>query len=158
MLLHEHPVNLQRERAGRSAANSLWFSCGGTLPRPREPRPAIRTCATSGIATALAAWADSPARALPARLGDALDEARGAESIVVALDSRLDVTTLEQAWAAPAWAALAAGRLASVSILADGAGTAAAWQLRRPGLRQRLAARFRRHDLAALLAVAETPG
>jgi hypothetical protein len=158
MLLHEHPVNRDRERAGRPPANSLWFSCGGTMPVRREPRPEIRTYAAAGIATALAAYAGSPARPLPVRLDDALVEARGAESTVVALESGLDMAILEQSWAAPAWAALAAGRLESVSILADGAGTAAAWQLRRPGLRQRLAARFRRHDLAALFAIAGAPG
>jgi len=157
MLLHEHPVNLERERAGRSPANSLWFSHGGTLPARREPGPSIRTFAPEGITAALAAHAASPARALPTLLDDALGEGRGAEWIVVALDSALDLTAVEQRWTAPAWDALAAGRLDSVSILANGAGDAAAWHARRPGLRQRLAARFQRHDLAALLAAAEVP-
>jgi len=155
MLLHEHPVNLERERAGRPPANSVWFSGGGTLPARREPGPSIRTFATEGIAVALAAHAGSPARALPVLLDNALEEVRGAESIVVALDASHDVTAIEQTWAAPAWNALAAGRLDAVSILADGGGQAAAWQARRPGLRQRLAARFERHDLAALLADAD---
>ena len=32
MLLHDHPVNVERERAGRPQANCVWFSGGGTLP------------------------------------------------------------------------------------------------------------------------------
>ena len=32
MLLHTHPVNLQREAAGKLPVNSLWFWGGGQLP------------------------------------------------------------------------------------------------------------------------------
>ncbi len=45
MLLHEHPVNAARERAGRPPANSVWFSGGGTLPPRAAPASSIRTFA-----------------------------------------------------------------------------------------------------------------
>ncbi len=32
MLLHEHPVNAARERAGRAPANSVWLADGGSHP------------------------------------------------------------------------------------------------------------------------------
>jgi hypothetical protein len=38
MALHEHPVNLRRERSGQSAVNSLWIWGGGVAPELRvEP-------------------------------------------------------------------------------------------------------------------------
>jgi hypothetical protein len=151
MLLHEHPVNIERERAGRSPANSVWFSCGGTMPQP--PVPAVSTCtfAAAETAAALAAHVGSPARALPGRLGAAREAAGAAASMVVVLEPALDVATLEQAWAAPARDALAAGALESVTLLADDRGHAVAWHARRPGFWQRFAGRHQRHDLAALL-------
>jgi hypothetical protein len=158
MLLHEHPVNLARQRGGLPPANSLWFSGGGTLPRRNESEPSIRTFANGGIAAALGQFAGSPARAVPAAMAAALDEAAGAALVVVALDPPLDAVAVEAAWAAPAWSALAAGRLASVTLLTEAGGEAIAWHARRPGLWQRLSGRFRRGDLAALLAAGRAGG
>jgi len=158
MLLHEHPVNLERERAGQLPANSVWFSCGGTMPQPPVPAVAMRTFAPPGIAAALAAHAGSPARPLPGHLGLAREHAGGAESIVVALEGALDVAALERSWAAPARDALAGGALDSVTLLADDRGDAVVWRARRPGLWQRYAGRRKRRDLAALLGRAGMDG
>jgi hypothetical protein len=151
MLLHEHPVNIERERAGRSPANSVWFSCGGTLPQP--PVAAVATCtfAAAGTMAALAAHAGSPARALPGHLVAAREDAGAAASIVVALEPALDVATLERSWAAPARDGLAGGAFESVTLLADDMGDAVVWHARRPGFWQRFAGRRQRHDLTALL-------
>ncbi len=146
MLLHEHPVNLAREREGRAPANSLWFSGGGTLPpAPATPAP-IRTYANAGIAVALAAHAGFVARALPAGLDVVLIEAGASGSVVVALDPLADLRALESAWAAPAWSALAAGRIASVSLVADCHGEAVTWRAHRPGFWSRATARLRPPD------------
>ena len=154
MLLHEHPVNVERERIGRPPANSLWFSQGGTMPARSAPGPSMRTFATDDVAAALARHTGSAARAVPARLDDALADAEGAESIVVALPPPLDRASVERSWAAPARDRLAAGRLATVTVIAEDAGDAVVWHARRPGFRERIAGRFARHDLAALLAAA----
>jgi len=158
MLLHDHPVNIERERAGRSPANSVWFSCGGTMPQPPVPAVSIRTFAAAGTAAALAAHVGSPARALPRHLGAARAEAGGAASIVVVLEPALDVATLEQAWAAPARDALAAGAFESVTLLADDMGDAVVWHTRRPGLWQRFVGRHQRHDLGVILGGASRDG
>jgi hypothetical protein len=154
MLLHEHPVNVERERIGRPPANSLWFSHGGTMPARSAPGPSMRTFANDGVAAALAAHAASPARAVPARLDDALADAEGAESIVVALPPPLDWASVERSWAAPARKALAAGRLATVTLIADDAGEAVVWHASRPGFWKRIAGRLARRNLAAFLAAA----
>jgi hypothetical protein len=151
MLLHEHPVNAERERAGQAPANSVWFSCGGTMPRPPAPAVSIRTFAAAGIAAALAAHAGSPARALPGHLGTAREDAPGASAIVVALEPAIDIAALERAWAAPARDALARGAFDAVTLLAEDRGDAVVWRARRPGFWQRFAGRRQRRDLAALL-------
>jgi hypothetical protein len=151
MLLHEHPVNLERERAGRAQVNGFWFSQGGTLPPRRHVATTIATFAGDGIAVALAAFAGAPAHSLPDDLSGALAAAPSAESIVAALDPALDLASIERAWATPARAALAAGSLDSVQILAQSTGDAIIWHVGRPGLWQRIAGRFEARDLRALL-------
>jgi hypothetical protein len=158
MLLHEHPVNVERERAGQSPANSVWFSCGGTMPQPPMPAVSIRTFAAASIAAMLAAHVGSPARALPGHLGAAREDAGGAASILVALEPGLDVAALERSWTAPARDALAGGAFDAVTLLADDMGDAVVWHARRPGLWQRFAGRHQRHDIAALLDAAESDG
>jgi len=158
MLLHEHPVNMERERSGRPPANSLWFSHGGTMPARSAPGPSMRTFANDGDTAALAMYAGSAARAVPAHLDDALADAEGAESIVVALPSPLEWASIERSWAMPAREALAAGRLATVTLIAEDAGDAVVWHANRPGFRERIAGRFARRNLAALLAAARRDG
>ncbi len=155
MLLHEHPVNLARERAGRPAANSLWFSGGGTLPRPPAPAPSIRTYATADVAVALAHFIGQPARPPRAHLDATLLDAGSAESIVVVLEGTREIAALERSWAAPARDALTRGALREVTVLCDDAGDAVIWRAERPGPWQRLTGRHRAHDLAALLDAAE---
>jgi hypothetical protein len=151
MLFHEHPVNIERERAGGASVNSVWFSGGGILPPRAAAGMRIRTWAKSGIATALALYAGAPARALPADLGAVLNTTHEDEDHVVALDAPLDLATVETAWAAKAWDALAAGVLETVTLIADGAGDAITWTARRPSHWQRLRQRFTKPDLEALL-------
>ncbi len=154
MLLHEHPVNLEREKSGRSPANSVWFSSGGMLPPRPAPGAPICTFANAGIAVALAAHGGTPARPLPANLDAALDGSLSAACIVVALAAEVGLTDIERSWADPARDALVAGRLGAVSILAHDAGDAVIWHASRPRLGQRIAGRFRRHDVAAEIAAA----
>jgi hypothetical protein len=154
MLLHEHPVNVEREKNGRPPVNSLWFSTGGVLPRRASPAPSIWTFANAGAAIALAAHTRTPARPVPGDIAGAFDIAPGAQLVVVALASEVAVSEVERSWAAPARDALATGRLAGVSILAQDAGCAFCWQASRPRLWQRIAGRARHRDLAAEIAAA----
>ena len=94
MLLHEHPVNVERERAGARSPTAPWFSGGGSFRRDHRP-PSIRTYATTGIAAALArlqALRCSPAQPTARRV----ERCGRADSIVVALDRALDVPAIER--------------------------------------------------------------
>jgi hypothetical protein len=138
MLFHDHPINVARERAGAASVNSVWFSGGGTMPRPAADRAPTRTWAHVEVVRALAAHAGSVAQPLPADLAPVLRHGRGGERLVVALDAPLDLAVVESAWGMPAWRALAAGKLESVTLLADGAGDALALRVPRPGLWARI--------------------
>jgi hypothetical protein len=157
MLLHEHPVNVERETRGLPPVNSLWFSSGGTLPRRPSPAPSIRTFANAGVTIALAAHIGVPAQPLPSSLADALAAASGANTVVVALAEDVAVAAVERSWAAPAGEALRADRLAAVSVFAAHAGEAVCWTAVRPRLWRRIAGRARRRDLATELAAALRP-
>jgi hypothetical protein len=161
MLLHEHPVNLARERQGRAPVSSIWLSGGGSLPERTSREASVHTWAESGIAVALARHAGAPAADLPNNLGPLLraTSRRGAltsahaqaETHVVAFDAPLDLDAIERMWAAPAWKGLLARTLVKVTLIADGEGEALAWTVRRPGLLARTRSRFAKHDLGALL-------
>ena len=152
MLLHEHPINVEREKNGRPPVNGIWFSAGGVLPPRPSPSPTIRTFASAGIAVALATHVGASAQPLPANIGAALADASGAGLAVVVLAPDAAADEIERSHAMPARDALARGRFEEVSILAQDAGDALCWRTRRPGLWQRIAGGARRHDLAALLA------
>jgi hypothetical protein len=72
MLLHEHPLNVEREKRRRPPVNGIWFSAGGVLPPRPSPSPSICTFANTGITVALAAHAGAPAQPLPASIVEAL--------------------------------------------------------------------------------------
>jgi len=154
MLLHEHPVNVEREKSGAPPVNGLWLSAGGLLPPRGSPPSAIRTYANSGIAVALAAQLDAPARPLPAHFAAAIDSGAGAKLVVVALASGAALTEIERAWALPSRDALASRRVEAISIVAEDAGDAVCWRARRPGVWQRFSGRVRPRDIAAELAAA----
>jgi hypothetical protein len=154
MLLHEHPVNVAREKNGRPPVNGIWFSAGGALPPRPSPAPAIRTLAGAGITVALAAHLGAWAQALPADIAEALDDARGAAVIVVELASDVGIAEIDRSYALPARDALARGRLEAIDVLARDAADALCWRARRPGLWRRIAGRAPHGDLAAALATA----
>jgi hypothetical protein len=66
------------------------------------------------------------------------------DGAVVVLDRATiaNATTIQSNWIDPAVAALERGTLASLSLLADGHGMAAAWNAQRPTWNRRAVARF----------------
>lgn len=124
MLLHDAPVNAEREAAGRLPANSVWPWGGGA--RPRTATAPARVIAadplTRGLArlAGAAAVADADGAALregPA--GTTLVADFGAREPLVhgEIDAWLEaVARLEHTWLAPALAALRAGRLQRLEL------------------------------------------
>ncbi|NIP74434.1 MAG: hypothetical protein GWO16_16145 [Gammaproteobacteria bacterium] len=128
MLLHGHPVNGDRERAGAPAINGVWFWGGGCIPKPPAPQWAC-------------VWAeDSTARGLARLAGTALEapppdgqrwlQGAGAGEHLVVLTQVYDpavsgdwpawgqaVSWMGQAWFAPLERALRRARLSALDVL-----------------------------------------
>ena len=94
-------------------------------------------------------------RALPGDLPAVRHNAGDADTIVVGLDRVVDMSELERAWALPARAELVGGLLDGVTLICDDGGDAVVWHAPAPGLWQRMAGRYRTHDLGALLDTAK---
>jgi hypothetical protein len=57
MLLHDHPVNIQRESKHQAAINSIWLSGGGFMPQPLPAENSIDVfVASSPLYHGLAQW------------------------------------------------------------------------------------------------------
>src|SRR2546427_13025592 len=82
MLLHEHPVNAEREARGEPALNSIWVWGGGGIDATKA-RPFSIVIADDPLARGLALAAGIPALALPKDAGSVL-AALGDEGRVLA--------------------------------------------------------------------------
>jgi hypothetical protein len=122
MLLHEHPVNVERARRGVPEINAVWFHGAGelrelqryALPQAFGDDLYLRGIYRLNDVEVTAAPLD--ARALLARL-------RSRAVAVVAAD---DVDVLEAAWIAPLSRALATGAIARLEIVIDRCGVTVA--------------------------------
>jgi hypothetical protein len=162
MLLHDHPVNQARESAGAAVVTGIWFSGAGRLADIDTPMATVT--ATSGriadVANGIARHGGGAIHALDdgddarrvvdrALSGAASTSAAPAFAIVVLpADDAKRGSALEPSWLAPSLAMLNRSRIAALSLVADGNGTAARWTAVRAGLWRRVvaAARSRRFD------------
>src|SRR6266487_3507462 len=85
MLLHEHPVNAEREARGELALNSVWFWGGGIIDAAKD-RPFSTVFGDDPLARGLALAAGIPARALPKNAGAMLAAAADEGVALVVLD------------------------------------------------------------------------
>jgi hypothetical protein len=144
MLLHEHPINEARERAGRAPVTGIWIWGGG-----REdwdaPLPAADWYAPDGragdVVRGLARRAGRDA-ALPRDALASMGPASALHAVLPPTRSETEATALDGAFLAPAAAALARGDLESIVLIADAGGPAYRWQATRPSLARRLRHRF----------------
>lgn len=150
MLLHSHPVNRERERTGKQPCNGVWFWGGGTLADVglvaafRAHAPEGRT---GDLLRGLARHAHGEALALPSSFEatiEAVPATRPATHVAAMLPRTADaaaLASLERAWLEPAMRWLERGRIASVTLVADGDGAGAAtWTARRPSMPARIRA------------------
>jgi len=118
MLLHEHPVNTEREARGARAVNSVWFWGGGTLDAPGA-RPFSIVLAEDPLARGLALAAGISARPLPGNAETLLSILAPEGAALVVLDS-LRSAALESDWFGPLLAALEDGRIGMLSLALSG--------------------------------------
>ena len=126
MLLHEHPVNAEREARGEPALNSIWLWGGGVIDAAKA-RPFSAVIAADPLARGLALAAGIPAHALP-KDADSVLAALGDEGrVLVVLDAPREAqlgerrTALERDWFLPLFAALKSGRIGMLTLHLGGA-------------------------------------
>jgi hypothetical protein len=152
MLLHEHPLNAEREAQGQPTVTGLWFWGGGAL-RDVGQAPVGFVAAAAGapgdLARGLAQRCevasrevhddDDLAHALDGSAAAGTKAQRSAYAIVVP-PAKLTPQRLESAWLAPALARLARGDVEALHLIADGNGRAGTWSAVRPTWWRRIAA------------------
>jgi len=147
MLLHAHAVNQAREARGELPVNGVWLWGGGRYTAVRG-RHFTAVAADETLALALAAHADIPCAPLPPDAGRWLAARAdlGARPLAV-LDALIAparrgdheawqsaLQALERAWIAPLIAALRAGDLAEIAVVAPTADGCHRFELRRRDL------------------------
>jgi hypothetical protein len=122
MLLHEHPVNAEREARGAPAVNSVWFWGGGILAAVTI-RPYSAVIGDDPLARGLALAAGIPNRGLPGRAEDLLSllPREGTALIVLGPPRRREGrAALERDWFEPLLGALESGRIGMLTLQLGG--------------------------------------
>jgi hypothetical protein len=148
MVLHQHPVNAERERRGAPAVNSLWLWGSGRAPRDAAG-PWRSVSADEPLALGLARLAGMSRRPLPATADEWLARAPENGRHLVVLDAlraahALDepeayaarLRTLEARWFAPLLEALRAGRIGMLTLHVPDAADARSFETVRSDLRR----------------------
>ena len=128
MVLHQHPVNAERERRGAPALNSVWLWGAGRAPRDAAG-PWQSVSADEPLALGLARAAGMARRDLPATVEEwlarapedgrhllVLDALRAAHALDDAQAYAERLRAMEARWFAPLLAALRAERIGMVSL------------------------------------------
>jgi hypothetical protein len=139
MVLHEHPVNRARERAGQAAVNSLWLWGGGVLP----PEPPVRSlpalASDDPVLRGLWRYAGAVSAPLPetlAAIAPGVILTRRCEAAAHDADPdacRALLERIETQWLRPILAGLREATIARVRLLL---GSRGAYALDRRGLRR----------------------
>lgn len=140
MVLHDHPVNQERELRGAPPINSLWFSGGGTLPRAHTDFDAV--IASSSLARGISNLADIPLMPATQNITElnadqVLIEIRGAETASLQLDPAVwkhAIEVMDQHWFAPMVAALRSGHSSRLYIATVHRRRALCWSITRKQL------------------------
>lgn len=144
MLLHDHPVNLNRETRGLAPVTGVWIAEGG-IKGQAHVAPALTVVATGGpasdVARGVARQHGAAALPLPPTWQDL---PRSEDTLAVLPDARdaAHVALLNRDWFAPATAALESGEIKALTLLADGRGAVIVWTAQSPSWLARLKARF----------------
>lgn len=114
MLLHEHPVNTEREARGVPAVNSVWFWGGGILAGTAA-RPCSIVLSDDPLARGLALAAGIPERQLSGN-AETMLSALPAQGMALIVLGSLQSAALERDWFGPLLAALEDRRIGMLSL------------------------------------------
>lgn len=145
MLMHEHPVNTTRERAGLPPVNSLWFwGPGPWAPPPVHPFDAVFS--DDPLLRALASGAGIDSQSAPRDAGPAIGAATRGQVLVdypeIGFAARMmdfeawrtALTGFDEGYVGPALVALGAGMIDQILLTATDGPRGLAVRLGRAGL------------------------
>ncbi|WP_210398991.1 hypothetical protein [Steroidobacter denitrificans] len=118
MLLHEHPVNAQRQARGALPVNALWLHGEGVLDLDSLPRRTALPLAFGRDAYLRGLYRLYGLTVAPAPMDAASLPAPSKAGAVVVVDTD-DLDTLESAWLAPLAAALVPGGISRLELVLD---------------------------------------
>jgi hypothetical protein len=116
MLLHEHPVNQARARAGVPPINAVWISGAGALDPPASISALPAAFGADLYLRGLYRLHGGEVGTLPRNAEALLSELSASANYVVVADAR-DLDALEEHWIAPLVHALARGKLGRLEIV-----------------------------------------
>ena len=124
MLLHEHPVNTQRQLRGLPALNAIWLYGEGMLSEVSASAtahasvPALpAACGEDVYLRGMYRLHDQPVKAQPADAASLLAQIGGATVACIDVTS---AEVLEERWLAPLGRALMSGAIAKLTVMFEG--------------------------------------
>lgn len=130
MLLHEHPINQQRESNGELPINSVWFWGGGIMPDSMHSQYS-HIWSDDDFARALASASHTPYSKLPINANEWLSDNQLSGTPLVILDNlsvhakyrnayewREILKRMQNDWFFPLYQALKAGRINRITLVA----------------------------------------
>jgi hypothetical protein len=129
MLLHDSPVNRERERCGQPTINALWPRGGDALPE-KVQAAATMVFSSDVVLAGLAAMSrERYSNNLPRDFSSLIGATHGDTSVLVVFDEtanalaskddcrwRVAIEDLDRLWLAPALAAVRSGRLRRLKL------------------------------------------
>ncbi|MCP5241825.1 MAG: phosphoglycerate mutase [Burkholderiales bacterium] len=128
MLLHDHPLNLERAARNQIVINSVWFWGGGLLPQSIQPVYS-NIWSDEPFSRALADFSLTPYKRLPDNIAKWLQEYRSENWQFIVLDSLLNhdkynnalawrenLKKLEKTWFTPLYTALKNNQIKTLKI------------------------------------------
>lgn len=115
MLLHNHPLNEEREARGESPVNSVWFWGGGILPSGVRGGW-MSVWASEALSRGLALAAGIEVSDVPRNFAQWVEDAHDGEHLAVLDQAEFD--PIEKDWIAPALQALRGRLLGELSVSA----------------------------------------
>ena len=115
MLLHEHPVNAQRQARGLPALNAIWVHGEGMLSDVKA-RSLPAACGDDVYLRGVYRLHDQSVNAAPVDAGALLKQVAGPTLAVI---DAPDVDTLETNWLAPLSRALLSGAITRLTVILD---------------------------------------
>jgi hypothetical protein len=144
MLLHEHPVNLEREARGAAPVNGFWFWGAGRvadLPQASLAKAFATTTREGDVARGLGIRAGVQVADLPSRFDEIAISKSGTTVVALSPRDAAALDAFERDWLAPAAAALRRGSIDALEVVTDGHGAAVTWRAVRPNAMRRVIAR-----------------